>query len=356
MTGRTLSKADMMQLLEHLSERLRRKNTFAKLHVVGSACIALAYQRERTTEDIDVRVEAGDYALKEAIREIAQERGLPREWLNDQVRTFRPERRRSPAPHTLRIAVARRHRGKRRVPAGDEARSEPPKGHRRRENAARAPGNRDERWRAGTALQAVSQLKKDSSSARATTKDSHPPRPSRSCAHGGDSNRTTTGCSRSRYNTPKTATRSVGKDAHAPCAHVEKTHAPGLAGGSRRRDQTIHRGRDRTRQSDLAVERVDPQQVTRKSLNEARAQRAPQARGWFGAEGLRVENGPRRPGPLDGERRWRSPPRQSVNRCANETTSSYGYKSPSNRPFPGRCQGTCRVRRSAGLNRLFNRP
>ena len=80
-----------MELFEQLSERLRRKNTFAKLHVVGGACIALAYQRERTTEDIDVRVEAGDYALTEAIREIAQAQGLPRTWLNDQARTFIPE-------------------------------------------------------------------------------------------------------------------------------------------------------------------------------------------------------------------------------------------------------------------------
>ena len=91
MNGRTLSKTDMTRLLERLSERLRRKETFARLHVVGSACIALAYQRERTTEDIAERVETGDNALREAIRELAQEHGLPRTWLGDLARSLVPE-------------------------------------------------------------------------------------------------------------------------------------------------------------------------------------------------------------------------------------------------------------------------
>ena len=91
MSARTLSKTDITRLLEELSERLRRKEIFARLHVVGSACIALAYQRERTTEDIAERVEAGDNALREAIRELAQERGLPRTWLSDLARSFVPE-------------------------------------------------------------------------------------------------------------------------------------------------------------------------------------------------------------------------------------------------------------------------
>lgn len=91
MSGRTLWKTDMTRLLERLSERLRRKETFARLHVVGSAWIALAYQRERTTEDIAERVEAGDNALREAIRELAQEHGLPRTWLGDLARSLVPE-------------------------------------------------------------------------------------------------------------------------------------------------------------------------------------------------------------------------------------------------------------------------
>ena len=101
MIERALSKTDIRTLLDRLSERLREKRAFAKLHVVGSACIALAYERERTTLDIDVRVDAGHRALEDAIREIAQERGLPQRWLNDQARGFIPERDdpRSPRDH-----------------------------------------------------------------------------------------------------------------------------------------------------------------------------------------------------------------------------------------------------------------
>ena len=78
-------------LLGGLAERLREKGTFAKLHVVGGACMALAYERDRTTEDVDARVDAGHEALEEAIREIAHEHDLPERWLNDQARGFIPE-------------------------------------------------------------------------------------------------------------------------------------------------------------------------------------------------------------------------------------------------------------------------
>lgn len=91
MRERALSRADIETLLDALSERLHEKQAFAKLHLVGSACIALAYERERTTLDIDARVDAGHSALEDAIREIAQEHDLPERWLNDQARGFIPE-------------------------------------------------------------------------------------------------------------------------------------------------------------------------------------------------------------------------------------------------------------------------
>ena len=77
MTSGTLSRTEIERLLDELAERLHEKRTFVKLHVVGGACLALAYERDRTTEDIDVRVDAGHEALEEAIREIAQAHDLP---------------------------------------------------------------------------------------------------------------------------------------------------------------------------------------------------------------------------------------------------------------------------------------
>lgn len=91
MRDRTLSRADITALLDELAVRLRKKGTFAKLHVVGGACMALAYERDRSTEDVDARVDAGHEALEEAIREVAHEHDLPERWLNDQARGFIPE-------------------------------------------------------------------------------------------------------------------------------------------------------------------------------------------------------------------------------------------------------------------------
>ena len=85
-------------LLDELAERLHEKRTFAKLHVVGGACVALAYERERTTRDIDVRVDTGHEALEEAVREIAQAHDLPPQWPNDQTLVLR-ERTHRGWPH-----------------------------------------------------------------------------------------------------------------------------------------------------------------------------------------------------------------------------------------------------------------
>ena len=76
MIERALSKTDITTLLDRLCERLREKRAFAKIHVVGSACIALAYERERTTLDIDVRVDAGHRALEPEMERV--HRGVAR--------------------------------------------------------------------------------------------------------------------------------------------------------------------------------------------------------------------------------------------------------------------------------------
>jgi len=49
-TSGTLSRTEIERLFDELAERLHEKRTFAKLHLVGGACLALAYERDRTTE------------------------------------------------------------------------------------------------------------------------------------------------------------------------------------------------------------------------------------------------------------------------------------------------------------------
>lgn len=47
--------------------------------------MSLAFDRTRTTHDVDARIDAGHGALSEAVLAIARERGLPGTWLNEQA-------------------------------------------------------------------------------------------------------------------------------------------------------------------------------------------------------------------------------------------------------------------------------
>ena len=90
MSKPALSKTELVELLETLSERLQRRRAVARLYVIGGACMALAYGRGRSTEDIDARIDTGHGALTEAVHEIARERGLPPGWLNEQATSAIP--------------------------------------------------------------------------------------------------------------------------------------------------------------------------------------------------------------------------------------------------------------------------
>ena len=81
----SLNKDGMIELLDELSERLKQKKVRASIYIVGGAAMALAFDRSRTTHDIDGRIDMGHGALIEAAHEIARRRGLPTSWLNDQA-------------------------------------------------------------------------------------------------------------------------------------------------------------------------------------------------------------------------------------------------------------------------------
>ena len=107
----SLTKDELIELLDELSERLKRKKTRASVYIVGGAAMALAFDRSRTTHDIDGRIDKGHGALIEAVREIAHRRGLPTSWLNDQAAP------KMPMEQTRERAPSARHRGRgRRVP------------------------------------------------------------------------------------------------------------------------------------------------------------------------------------------------------------------------------------------------
>ena len=91
--SRPLSKGDMYALFDALSEKLQRKRTRANIYLVGGAVMALAFDRERITGDIDARIDAGHGALVEAVHEIAAEHGLGAHWLNEQAVSAIPKAR-----------------------------------------------------------------------------------------------------------------------------------------------------------------------------------------------------------------------------------------------------------------------
>ena len=60
--------------------------------------MTLAYRRDRTTHDIDARIDSGHSATVHAVREIARERGLPESWLNEQATSYMPREADARAP------------------------------------------------------------------------------------------------------------------------------------------------------------------------------------------------------------------------------------------------------------------
>ena len=78
-----------MGLLTDLGERLDARGCAAEIYVVGGRAMVLAYDRTRLTRDIDA-IWDDDGPLDDVIAEIAAERGLPRDWMNDRVRPMLP--------------------------------------------------------------------------------------------------------------------------------------------------------------------------------------------------------------------------------------------------------------------------
>ena len=52
--------------------------------------MTMAYQRDRTTHDVDARIEDGHAAVIRAVHVIARRHGLPGAWLNEQATAFLP--------------------------------------------------------------------------------------------------------------------------------------------------------------------------------------------------------------------------------------------------------------------------
>jgi predicted nucleotidyltransferase len=85
--GVLLGRAELERAFTVLGERLARRGVVADVFVVGGAAMALAYDANRVTRDVDARFVPHGIVLDEA-RQVARELGLPPWWLNEQATAY----------------------------------------------------------------------------------------------------------------------------------------------------------------------------------------------------------------------------------------------------------------------------
>lgn len=84
-----MNRRAVLRALQALAVELDRRGVRAELFVVGGAAMALAYSRSRITKDIDAIFEP-KATVYEAAQVVAEELGMPQDWLNDAVKAFAP--------------------------------------------------------------------------------------------------------------------------------------------------------------------------------------------------------------------------------------------------------------------------
>ena len=84
-----LTRDDIRELLSEICARLENAGIQATVRLVGGAAMALSGRDRRVTVDIDASY-APVLAVDKIVQDIAQERGLPRNWMNSSAAAFIP--------------------------------------------------------------------------------------------------------------------------------------------------------------------------------------------------------------------------------------------------------------------------
>jgi hypothetical protein len=85
-----LSRDQIIRALELLDEGLADRGISASLYLVGGAVMCLALNEREATKDVDAWF-TEPAAVREVARNVANELGLPDDWLNDAAKAFIPE-------------------------------------------------------------------------------------------------------------------------------------------------------------------------------------------------------------------------------------------------------------------------
>lgn len=84
-----LGREDIVALLAELESRLGARGATFDLQIVGGAALLLHGLLDRATEDIDARYSNG--VIDEVASEMAEQFGLPPDWLNARASAFIPD-------------------------------------------------------------------------------------------------------------------------------------------------------------------------------------------------------------------------------------------------------------------------
>jgi len=86
-SDRLLDQKLLCRAFELLAKHLKRRGVVGEVHVFGGAAMVLAFNSRQATRDVDA-VFAPDTHVLEAAREVADELGLPKSWLNNQASSY----------------------------------------------------------------------------------------------------------------------------------------------------------------------------------------------------------------------------------------------------------------------------
>jgi hypothetical protein len=86
---RHFSRATILNALQALGDELTSRDLRGQIFIVGGAAMALAYSTRRVTKDIDAVFEPKS-EIYAAAAKVAEDLGLPEDWLNDAVKGFMP--------------------------------------------------------------------------------------------------------------------------------------------------------------------------------------------------------------------------------------------------------------------------
>jgi Nucleotidyltransferase of unknown function (DUF6036) len=89
MSGRILTRAELVNAFRRLDDRLRRDRVSADIFIFGGAAMVLGFNARDSTRDVDA-VWSPHGPVQRAAHEIADSLNLPKSWLNDQASSFLP--------------------------------------------------------------------------------------------------------------------------------------------------------------------------------------------------------------------------------------------------------------------------